>query len=63
MAPTMNLSPLARRRYWAMQAISCLSHSMFRHDAIASVLQAFTPGEIISLRNRAGLGYVCDVSR
>lgn len=46
-----------RRLYWVMQALGHLSNSMFRHDAVASVLQAFTPAEIISLRDRAGVGY------
>jgi ubiquinone/menaquinone biosynthesis C-methylase UbiE len=46
-----------RRLYWAINTISYQTDAMFRHDAIASVIQAFSRREIMSLRSRAGIGY------
>jgi hypothetical protein len=34
-----------------------LSNRMVRHDAARSIVQAFTEDEVISLRDRAGVGY------
>jgi len=46
-----------RRLYWAVDTISYHTDAMFRHDAIASVVQAFSRREIMSLRSGAGIGY------
>lgn len=49
---------LRHRRAWLwIKLATALSSPMVRHDAAVSVAQAFTAGEIQSLRDRAGLAY------
>jgi ubiquinone/menaquinone biosynthesis C-methylase UbiE len=46
-----------RRLYYAMSFLFSSANPMFRHDALATIRQAFTRHEIIALRDRAGLHY------
>lgn len=43
--------------FW-IKLFSLWANPMVRHDAVVSVRQAFTQGEIVELAGRAGLGYV-----
>ena len=45
------------RAYAWITAFTLLSNRMIRHDAHVSVQQAFTPEEIIAVRDRAGIGF------
>jgi len=50
---------LRRRRAYAWISLFTLaSNPMVRHDARVSVRQAFSPAEVLKLRNAAGLAYV-----
>jgi SAM-dependent methyltransferase len=51
-----------RRAYRWIKLFTLMSNPMVRHDAAVSVGQAFTEPEVLSLRDRAGLGY-CDYHR
>jgi SAM-dependent methyltransferase len=46
-----------RRAYWSVKALTTFSNPMVRHDAAASVAQAFTTEEVLAMRDQAGLGY------
>lgn len=46
-----------RRAYAWSGVLSLFSNRMVRHDAMASVAQAFTRPEILGLRDRSGLSY------
>ncbi len=47
----------SRRAWWWIKAFTMFSNPMVRHDAVVSVAQAFDRGEILMLRDEAGLGY------
>jgi SAM-dependent methyltransferase len=47
----------SRSAYHAVRLSTMLSNRMVRHDAARSIVQAFTEDEVISLRDRAGVGY------
>jgi SAM-dependent methyltransferase len=46
-----------RRAYAWISALTVTAGKMVRHDARASVAQAFTKSEVLALRDRAGVGY------
>ncbi|MDP9173206.1 MAG: methyltransferase domain-containing protein [Planctomycetota bacterium] len=46
-----------RSAYLSIKAVTTFSNPMVRHDAAASVAQAFTKSEVLSLRKQAGLWY------
>jgi ubiquinone/menaquinone biosynthesis C-methylase UbiE len=46
-----------RRAYLWIRLLTLLSTPMVRHDAAASVAQALTKSEVLSIRERAGVGY------
>ena len=46
-----------RRAYAWITLLTLLAGKMVRHDARASVAQAFTKPEVLALRDRAGVGY------
>ena len=46
-----------RRAYAWITLLTLLGNPMLRHDARVSVRQAFTRGEILALRDRAGIGF------
>lgn len=46
-----------RRAYAWITAFTAFSSPMLRHDARASVAQAFTRDEVLALRDRAGIGF------
>jgi SAM-dependent methyltransferase len=46
-----------RRAYAWITLLTLPARPMVRHDARVSVAQAFTPGEVIRLRDRAGLDF------
>ena len=46
-----------RRAYFWVVALTLLSNHMVRHDARVSVAQSFNEREIVSLRDRAGIGF------
>src|SRR2546423_6616009 len=46
-----------RRAYVGVKLISALANPVVKHDGPASVAQAFTRGEVLALRDRAGLGF------
>jgi ubiquinone/menaquinone biosynthesis C-methylase UbiE len=48
----------SRRAYAWIRLFTLFSSPMVRHDARASVAQAFTRAEIVQLRDRAGLAYL-----
>jgi ubiquinone/menaquinone biosynthesis C-methylase UbiE len=47
-----------RRAYAWVSVMTLLSQPIIRHDAKVSIGQAFTPGEILALRDQAGAGYL-----
>lgn len=47
----------SRSAYHAVRLSTILSNRMVRHDAVRSIAQAFTEAEVLSLRDRAGVGY------
>lgn len=47
-----------RRAYFWISLFTSLSTPMVRHDAKASIIQAFNREEILALRDRAGLSYL-----
>jgi hypothetical protein len=46
-----------RRAYAWITLFTAFAGPMVRHDARASVAQAFTKGEVLRLRERAGIGF------
>jgi len=46
-----------RRAYAWITLFTLLANPMLRHDARVSVAQAFTKGEVLALRDRAGIGF------
>ena len=46
-----------RRAYAWIRALTVFANPMVRHDAAASVAQAFTRDEVLVLRERSGLGF------
>lgn len=46
-----------RRAYAWISLLTLLSNPMVRHDARVSVRQAFTRGEVLQMRDRAGVGF------
>jgi SAM-dependent methyltransferase len=49
---------LRRRRAYAwIKLFTLLANPIVKHDGPASVAQAFTPAEVLALRDRAGVGY------
>ncbi len=47
-----------RRAYAWISLFTLAAGEMVRHDARGSVAGAFTPAELLALRDRAGLGYL-----
>lgn len=43
--------------YAGIKLLTCLANPLVRHDGPASIAQAFTESEVLSLRDRAGLTY------
>jgi len=48
-----------RGAYLGVVALTLAANPMVRHDARVSVRQAFNRDEILSLRDRAGIGFAC----
>jgi ubiquinone/menaquinone biosynthesis C-methylase UbiE len=46
-----------RPAYNWIRLLTMFSRPMIRHDAVVSVMQAFSPEEVVTLRDRAGISY------